>query len=1010
MEQGSSDWIDVIVPNTAVEVKVTNIINLYFMRIQRSPIDKERRNSITQALQDEFHLMPKNGFESSYSPKVRDHVIIATNRLDSATDLPGWCCRGIVTDTSTISSDVFLLDDGITVNVPSDSLIKYSPRLLEFPPLSETVGMYNILPMSESRILKEWPKNTIGFAKELLQSAKKVYFQCLVMDKETKRQYGDFFLVIEDRNICLSKALIYAFLAVPFSDELLQAVKNPQDPGSSSIPYGLEEKKPLLDTKISTPSHDTHSNTVTRKVTKKKQSDEKIFIDSKFDVDALTHVPDARFTKFVHKALEYQGVNKPKQIQSYMWPAIVRGFSVIAIGSEKSGKTMGFTAPIVSSIAANEEALLKQKDEAVKPLALILCASVNKCMAVADQCKRLSEYHAEVKTFAAYNGVGDEKILVAYYNKIQILVTTPPFLSRLIEKKNFKDMDLSKLLYLVIHEADVLLSKYLEDLIKLIKTRILRNGGINILKSGSLQTILVARTWTHQIHSFKNVFMNDPFVCIGSFVEAAAFCQVRGKMVIRHTNQKNRQIADSLSDHLTQKTIIFCVDYKEATILDEFLKSRSIRTLLVHEQMAGETIEDVRVEWSRYLSGMYPVMICTDQVLSELNISDAGFLIHYSITSTSKSEFSRRFSVFMDNLQQTESRNKCKVMILFDETKESVHFKGVVDILKRLKVDLPTDWEIISNALELDHNLKIKNHPLCGSVKEIGFCETSACPYRHRVIAEVDIPELTSFSIGDELKLMNLHTHSASHFSARILGRISFDERTEKKKETPFTATQLWHLNTDMDKYFRNKKNHTTIPEIRVGMKCACKDVAQKFRRVEIMSIVERDPRTEKPSRVQVRNLEDGKIFPKISVRDLFELPDEFAKIQLPVVDVYIANLAPFDEECSWTGVANDKTQEWFKSNKGGDTTYILVKVLLHIGNSIWTDSVVSHTPCKGYKDLESTPLENDIIKHELGVRNEDHLPNLLRLCKDGGLIEVNGHSLFSDSESKEDSPVDECD
>lgn len=48
---------------------------------------------------------------------------------------------------------------------------------------------------------------------------------------------------------------------------------------------------------------------------------------------------------------------------------------------------------------------------------------------------------------------------------------------------------------------------------------------------------------------------------------------------------------------------------------------------------------------------MYPVIICTDQVLSDLQISNIELLIHYSVTNTSKTLFGRRFSTLMDNWQ-----------------------------------------------------------------------------------------------------------------------------------------------------------------------------------------------------------------------------------------------------------------------------------------------------------------------------------------------------------------------
>lgn len=62
-------------------------------------------------------------------------------------DLPDWICRGVITDTAKETTDVFLLDYGIVINVPTESLIKYSRNSVQIEPLTMTIGLNNILPM-----------------------------------------------------------------------------------------------------------------------------------------------------------------------------------------------------------------------------------------------------------------------------------------------------------------------------------------------------------------------------------------------------------------------------------------------------------------------------------------------------------------------------------------------------------------------------------------------------------------------------------------------------------------------------------------------------------------------------------------------------------------------------------------------------------------------------------------------------------------------------------------------
>jgi len=53
--------------------------------------------------------------------------------------------------------------------------------------------------------------------------------------------------------------------------------------------------------------------------------------------------------------------------------------------------------------------------------------------------------------------------------------------------------------------------------------------------------------------------------------------------------------------------------------------------------------------------GLYPILICTDAVLSELNFTDIQWLIHHSVLLKFKNQFNYRFSVLLDNLLQVKN-------------------------------------------------------------------------------------------------------------------------------------------------------------------------------------------------------------------------------------------------------------------------------------------------------------------------------------------------------------------
>lgn len=60
----------------------------------------------------------------------------------------------------------------------------------------------------------------------------------------------------------------------------------------------------------------------------------------------------------------------------------------------------------------------------------------------------------------------------------------------------------------------------------------------------------------------------------------------------------------------------------------------------------------LRESWMSCVCGYYPVLICTDPVLSDLNFTNIQWLIHHSVLSKMKNQFNYRFSVLLDNLTQ----------------------------------------------------------------------------------------------------------------------------------------------------------------------------------------------------------------------------------------------------------------------------------------------------------------------------------------------------------------------
>lgn len=104
----------------------------------------------------------------------------------------------------------------------------------------------------------------------------------------------------------------------------------------------------------------------------------------------------------------------------------------------------------------------------------------------------------------------------------------------------------------------------------------------------SLQMIAVGEQWTKGLSYFMDKFTVYPFVCIGSYLEAAAFNRVQVKLFILRMEDKHAKILETINkllDSNTEKTMIICTSVIEAKNLNEFLRANEKKTLLAHSEM-----------------------------------------------------------------------------------------------------------------------------------------------------------------------------------------------------------------------------------------------------------------------------------------------------------------------------------------------------------------------------------------------------------------------------------------
>ncbi|KAF7395116.1 hypothetical protein HZH66_008290 [Vespula vulgaris] len=1001
----SNNNCKVVIPETSFSVKVTNIKNPYCIRIYETKNYIKKSSLITTKL---VKYMKKENLNSKNNDELNlGDLVIVHGKVSQNVDLPAWFCRGIIGhfNPTTMTYNVLLIDHGISVTLLKDDFISLQHDIISDKYLTSVIGIYNIIPTiikkKESTnefiqfVTNKWTNKAIKFIKELIIGSSIIYFDSLVCD-EYGKYYGELYLVINNEIICLSKTLTENGYATYLKGDLLKLIKEPnskfkKESENNITTYYIQK---VNDSNLHknkdymvnlSKCHSRESNAEYKERFHEKCSDaiienrtRKVLVYSNILCKTLNFVTDAQFPAKIHKAWDsLVQSSKPKKMQSYIWPAIKQKLDVVAIGTKDSGKTFGYSFAITGLLAAQDSL-----PEGNKPSVLILCASSSEAFSVHSLFLEFLQSYDNINTILAFTGKSYRSLAAEIYNGCQILVSTPRFLAKFM--RTYKDLlNFDSLCHLILDSADVILDKYYASIVELFgKHKIIKNRENQNDELFPLQIIFAARYFTTPIRTLVQKVMYNPYICITSFLEAVIFKSVQPKMYLINSKFKLQKILDVLDNENKLKTMIICTTIDEAEELNAFLLKHK-QILLAHEKKHLFEIQAIKEVWEISIPGHYPIIISTDEVLSDLNITDVDWLIHYSVSLHVQTKFNFRFSTLMNNLQKKTT--KCKVTIFVNEN-DNIQFLSIINMMKRMGVVLSDDVLFNIERISMSLDKCKKEYPICDKVKSLGFCPNkSSCVFRHCILPDIDTP-MTEIETGDKVKFIITYIHNASHFSARVVEYI----KASTLEKIEFSKNEYIMLTSKIQNFYGNIDNRRRSVNVNVGDIYGLEDSIESFKRVQVLQIKDgKSNHFESMEIADVRCIDTGNILNDIKVQKLLWLPEELSKLPAHIVEIFLVGIAPCDDEYEWNNCANEIAYDWFVKNLN-QYSYIIGEVSLHLSNIIWANTLEIGTKMIGRSDIVGLNLKTELINKHHAAVNKDHMQNIYTLCKKGGLIKNN--------------------
>ncbi|CAG9573709.1 unnamed protein product [Danaus chrysippus] len=686
-------------------------------------------------------------------------------------------------------------------------------------------------------------------------------------------------------------------------------------------------------------------------------------------IEPVFQMRDIHFNEHIRLVLRNMNIEKLMMVQTVSWNAILRGFSVFMVNPMGSGKTMGYL-PAVCRLVSDGGGDISNSSG---PMCIIVCATAKSVVEVEKLAKMF--LGLDEKVVACYAGVDETYITTALLNGCDLFISTPPALARLLKINDF-GIDLKRLSMYVLDDCERLTQSYNDEL-KFFQIKINTMLKNRVNKELKVQYIIASRIWCDFMVPLAKK-APDTIICIGAFQECVLYSKANTSVSFIKSENKMEHVFEFLETiDASKKTVIVCSDNDEVEVLQIALKKTKRVVFACDNNMTVHDLYSLSEAWGDYREPVLgPILVCCDGNLTHMNVTDAHYLIHYSMPQYFSS-FCKRFSVLNDNYPSIfkDINDNVKIKILLEES-NAQQLPKIVNFIKRCTENLPTFLNNVCASILTNKDVikAQKLVPLCDNLLQLGDCpDFYNCHERHTILKDADTPKEWVPKNG-VITFKIIHYHTATLYSARLL-TVTVNGTNSKFPQTYST------LSLKMGMYFANETHRKLHGMPEIGDICAVAMKVNFYARCQVLKILSRYQRGN-PNKVLVRLIDEEKY--EIT-RDiyLYYLPDDLKEIETKVVQVRLANLEPKDRDITFSDLARDYLK---KLTDADDELFMRGQVSLAVGNCVFVTTLEA---CQELSSLNETVVKYN-FKHELlknhALINSEHLNKIKALCKNSGL------------------------
>ncbi|SFZ73742.1 DEAD/DEAH box helicase [Chitinimonas taiwanensis] len=311
------------------------------------------------------------------------------------------------------------------------------------------------------------------------------------------------------------------------------------------------------------------------------------------------------------RAVTELGYTEPTPIQLQAIPAVLTGRDLLAGAQTGTGKTAGFTLPILHRLANRTN---KGPSEGRPPVrALILTPTRELAAQVEESVQNYGKY-LKLTSMTMFGGVSINPQIKQLRSRVDILVATP---GRLLDHVQQGTLDLSRIEILVLDEADRMLDMgFIRDIKKILA-----------LLPRERQNLLFSATFSDEIKALADSLLKSPELIEVARRNATADT-IAQKIHPVDRDKKRQLLAHLIKEHNWFQVLVFTRTKHGANRLAEQLDKDGISAMAIH----GNKSQGARTRaLSEFKSGELQVLVATDIAARGIDIDQLPHVVNFEL-------------------------------------------------------------------------------------------------------------------------------------------------------------------------------------------------------------------------------------------------------------------------------------------------------------------------------------------------------------------------------------------